>query len=67
MHGRGPSGPDEKGRLKDLQSQYDKVWHHSLKEDVAKAVAALEDDGIFDRSETFTEALRESLAQQSKV
>ena len=66
MHGRGPSGPDEKGRLNDLKSQYDKVWRHDLKEDVTKAVTVLEDGGIFDRSETFTEALRESLAQ-SKV
>ncbi|VDB92177.1 unnamed protein product [Peniophora sp. CBMAI 1063] len=47
MHGRGPSGPSESGRRKDIQSQWENIWDVDVKVDVEKAVDGLVKSGIF--------------------
>ncbi|KZV60116.1 FAD/NAD(P)-binding domain-containing protein [Peniophora sp. CONT] len=51
LHGRGPSGPSVAGRWNDIESQWDKIWNTDVKVDVANAVAALEEGGVFDSQE----------------
>ena len=47
LHGRGVSGPSEAGRREDMKSQQEKIWDHDVRDDLAKAFAALEVDGTF--------------------
>ncbi|VDB92183.1 unnamed protein product [Peniophora sp. CBMAI 1063] len=61
MHGRGPSGPSASGRRDDLESQWEKVWNYGIKEDVERAVAALEEGGVFDQLEMFAVPVQGSL------
>ncbi|VDB92178.1 unnamed protein product [Peniophora sp. CBMAI 1063] len=45
--GHGPSGPDDAGRKKDLDLQWEETWEHDARNDVAKAVEALVEGGVF--------------------
>ncbi|KZV73542.1 FAD/NAD-P-binding domain-containing protein [Peniophora sp. CONT] len=46
-HGRGPSGPSDEGRRKDLDSQWTSIWDYDVKAEVAKAIEVLVGAGVF--------------------
>ncbi|VDB95787.1 unnamed protein product [Peniophora sp. CBMAI 1063] len=49
--GHGPSGPSDEGRRKDLDLQWEPIWRHDVRADVADAVGMLVKSGAFRREE----------------
>ncbi|VDB92175.1 unnamed protein product [Peniophora sp. CBMAI 1063] len=49
-HGLGPSGPSTDGRRRDLDRQFDEIWHHDAQAEVRQIVQALVDGGVFTKS-----------------
>ena len=47
--GHGPSGPDDDGRRKDLDLQWEMVWSHDCRKDVSRAIQILEESGVYRR------------------
>jgi salicylate hydroxylase len=45
--GHGPSGGTDEGILKDVQKQWEDVWHHAIRDEVTEAERILEKEGAF--------------------
>ncbi|VDB92174.1 unnamed protein product [Peniophora sp. CBMAI 1063] len=48
-HGYGPSGATDEGRRRDLDAQWQPIWHHDLSVDVRQAVESLQRKDYFER------------------
>ena len=45
--GHGPSGPDDAGRKKDVDLQWEQTWEHDARDDVKAVVRSLTESGVF--------------------
>ena len=45
----GESGPSDEGRRRDLDLQWEPIWRHDVRDDVAGAVEMLVKSGVFRR------------------